>query len=58
MATKSDESKMLRQVRRWRKKAYEADKSKSPTERLKDDEKNARQFKLPLIQPQRIDPTS
>ena len=56
MATKSYESKMLRQVRRWRKKAYEADRSKSPTERANEDEKLARRFSLPLIQPQRIDP--
>ena len=56
MATKSHESKMLRQVRRWRKKAYEADKSKSPSERMKEDEKLARQFNLPLIHPQRVDP--
>jgi hypothetical protein len=56
MATKSHESKMLRQVRRWRKKAYEADKSKSPNERMRDGEKLARQFNLPLIQPQKIDP--
>ena len=56
MATKSHESKILRQVRQWRKKAYEADKSKSPDERLKEDEKLARKFNLPLIQQQRIDP--
>lgn len=56
MATKSYESKMLRQVRRWRKKAYEADKSKSVTERAKEDEKLAHQFSLPLTQPQRANP--
>ena len=47
---KSRESKMLGCVRRWRKKAYEADKVKSLSKRTKEDEELARKLKLPLIQ--------
>jgi len=50
---KSRESKMLGQVRLWRKKAYKADKTKTLSERAKEDEKLAREFSLPLIQTQR-----
>ena len=48
--TKSYESKMLSRVRRWRKKAYQADKTKPLSERAKEDEKVAREFGLPLVQ--------
>ncbi len=48
--TKSYESKMLSRVRRWRKKAYQADKSKPLSKRSKEDEKVAREFGLPLVQ--------
>jgi hypothetical protein len=41
---------MLGYVRRWRKKAYEADKVKSLSKRTKEDEALARKLKLPLIQ--------
>ena len=47
---KSRESKMLSRVRRWRKKAYQADKTKPLSERSKEDEKLAREFDLPLVQ--------
>ena len=49
MTMKSRESKMLGQVRRWRKKAYQADKTKPLSERVKEDEKLACQFDLPII---------
>ncbi len=48
--TKSYESKMLSRVRRWRKKVYQADKSKPLSKRAKEDEKVAREFGLPLVQ--------
>lgn len=48
--TKSYESKMLSRVRRWRKKAYKADKAKPLSEWAKEDEKVAREFGLPLVQ--------
>jgi hypothetical protein len=47
---KSRESKMLDEVRRWRKKAYEADRAKSPSKRAKDAEELARKLDLPVIQ--------
>jgi len=53
---KSRESKMLSRVRRWRKKAYQADKTKPLSERSKEDEKLAREFDLPLIQTHKANP--
>jgi hypothetical protein len=47
---KSRESKMLGEVRRWRKKAYEADRAKPASKRLKDTEEVARKLSLPVIQ--------
>jgi hypothetical protein len=49
--TKSRESKMLDKVRRWRKKSYEADKTKPSPKRIKEDEEISRKFNLPLIVP-------
>jgi hypothetical protein len=49
--TKSRESKMLDKVRRWRKKSYEADKTKPSPKRIKEDEEISRKFNLPLILP-------
>jgi len=54
--TKSYESKMLSRVRRWRKKAYQADKAKPLSERAKEDEKVAREFGLPLVQTHKAGP--
>ncbi len=54
--TKSYESKMLSRVRRWRKKAYKADKEKPLSERAKEDEKVARKFGLPLVQTHKASP--
>ena len=54
--TKSYESKMLSRVRRWRKKAYQADKVKTLSERTKKDEKVAREFGLPLVQTHKASP--
>jgi len=54
--TKSHESKMLSRVRRWRKKAYQADKSKPLSKRAKEDEKVAREFGLPLVQTHKAGP--
>jgi hypothetical protein len=45
---KIDESKMLGKVRRWRKKAYDADKVKALTKRTQDAKKLARRRYLPL----------
>ena len=56
MTTKSRESKMIDRVRRWRKKAYEADKAKPLSEQAKDEEKLARQFGLPLSQTHKAKP--
>ncbi|MHC4171336.1 MAG: hypothetical protein ACYTBX_00130 [Planctomycetota bacterium] len=53
---KSRESKMLGRVRRWRKKAYKADKTKPLSERAKKDEKLARKFDLLLIQTHKAGP--
>jgi hypothetical protein len=47
---KSRESKMLDKVRRWRKKAYEADKTIPLPKRAKEGEAVARKLNLPLIQ--------
>jgi len=46
----SRESKMLAKVRRWRKKAYEADKAASSSKRAKTDEQIARKLDLPVLQ--------
>ena len=54
--TKSYESKMLSRVRRWRKKAYQADKTKPLSERAKEDEKLAQEFGLPLNQTHKAGP--
>ena len=54
--TKSHESKMLSQVRRWRKKVYQADKAKPLSERAKEDEKVAQEFGLPLVQTHKLSP--
>lgn len=53
--TKSHESKMLSLVRRWRKKAYQADKAKPLSKRAKEDEKLAREFGLPIVQTHKAD---
>jgi hypothetical protein len=47
MAGKLYESKMLGKVRRWRKEAYQKDRTKIVSERLKDDKKLANKFNLP-----------
>ena len=47
---KSRESKMLHSVRRWRKKAYEADKTKPFSKRVKENEEIAKKLNLPLDQ--------
>jgi hypothetical protein len=47
---KSRESKMLGKVRRWRKKAYEADKGASSSKQAKADEQIARKLDLPMLQ--------
>jgi hypothetical protein len=46
---KSRESKMLNNVRRWCKKAYDADKAKHSSKRTKENEEIARKLNLPLI---------
>jgi len=53
---KSRESEMLGRVRRWRKKAYHADKTKPLSERAKEDGKLAREFRLPLVQTHKAGP--
>ena len=50
---RSRESKMLHKVRRWRKKAYEADKAKPPAQRTEEAERLARKLDLPLAQPRK-----
>ena len=45
---KSHESKMLDKVRRWRRKAYEADKAKPLRDREQDTESLARKLDLPV----------
>ena len=52
---KSRESKMLSRVRRWRKKAYLADKTKPLSKQAREDERLAREFDLPLIQTHKAD---
>jgi hypothetical protein len=52
---KSRESKMLEKVRRWRKKAYDADRAKPPAKRMKDAEERAQRLNLPLAQPHETD---
>lgn len=52
----SRESKMLSRVRRWRKKAYLADKTKPLSKQAKEDEKLAREFGLPLVQTHKANP--
>lgn len=52
---KSRESKMLNRVRRWRKKAYLADKTKPLSEQAREDERLAREFDLSLIQTHKAD---
>jgi hypothetical protein len=52
---KSRESKMLNQVRRWRKKAYDADKEKPPAKRAEEAEELARKLSLPLAQTHKAD---
>jgi hypothetical protein len=47
---KSRESKMLDKVRRWRKKAYDADKAKPSAKRIEETEGLARRLDLPLAQ--------
>jgi len=53
--TRPAESKMLENVRRWRKKAYDADKAKPPAQRMKEAEELARELDLPLAQPRETD---
>jgi len=45
---KPRESKMLNRVRRWRKEAYQADKTKTLSEQAKEGEELARKFGLPI----------
>jgi hypothetical protein len=52
---KSRESKMLDKVRRWRKKADDADKAKPPAKRTKEAEELARRLDLPLAQTRKGD---
>jgi len=52
---KSRESKMLDQVRRWRKKAYDADQAKTPARRSEDAEELARRLDLPVAQAHKAD---
>jgi hypothetical protein len=52
---KSRESKMLDKVRRWRKKAYDADKAKSPAQRTEEAEELARRLDLPLAPTHKAD---
>jgi len=52
---KSRESKMLEKVRRWRKKAYEADKAKPLPKRAKEAEELARRLDLPVAQTHKAD---
>lgn len=48
------ESKMLEDVRRWRKKAYKAQKGKSVSEKTKNDKEIADQINLPLIRTRKV----
>jgi len=49
------ESTMLDKVRRWRKKAYDADKAKPPAQRTEETEELARRLDLPLAQMHKAD---
>ena len=49
MMKKTRESKMLDNVRRWRKKAYEEDKAKSLSKRTKEEKEIAGKFNLPFV---------
>jgi len=51
--TKSHESKMLAKVRRWRERAYEADKAKPLPERAEETDERARKLGLPVAGPHR-----
>jgi phage portal protein BeeE len=55
---KPRESKMLDNVRRWRKKAYEADKAKSLSKRIKEEKDIALKFNLPHVKNHNIDLTN
>lgn len=52
---KSRESKMLHKVRRWREKAYKADKTKPSAKRAEEAEELARRLDLPVAQPHNTD---
>jgi hypothetical protein len=52
---KSRESKMLDKVRRWRKKAYDADKAKPLAKRTEEAEELARKLDLPVAQTHKAD---
>ena len=47
--TKSHESKMLARVRRWRGKAYDADKAKPLAERAEESDELAQKLGLPVV---------
>jgi hypothetical protein len=47
---KSRESKMLDKVRRWRKKAFEADKGAPSSKQAKADERIAQKLGLPRLE--------
>jgi hypothetical protein len=52
---KSRESKMLDEIRQWRRKAYDADKAKPPAKRTEEAEELARKLDLPVAQTHRAD---
>ena len=54
---KPRESKMLDNVRRWRKKAYKADKAKSLSKRTKEEKEITLKFNLPLAKNHNADLT-
>jgi uncharacterized protein (DUF2336 family) len=58
MTTKptSHESKMLEEVRRWRKEAFEADQARSPEERVSHLAELLRRFGLPSDGANRVAP--
>ena len=49
--TKSHESKMLGKVRRWRERAYDADKAKGLPEGAEETDERARKLGLPVAGP-------
>lgn len=53
MKTNPAESRMLEQVRRWRREAYEAEKSSPEQDRVTRFRKLAGRFGLPTIEPER-----